>query len=90
MKPIQAIWRFISASWLVAAPLVILVLLVGVFALLGIICAIIEHVLGPETADNFLANAMVLLTIAFELALLGLVIYGIFCIARWLVSKKAP
>jgi preprotein translocase subunit SecG len=89
MKSVQAIWRFISTSWLVAAPLVIVVLLVVGLALLGIAHAIIGSVFGAETADNFLADTMAWAAMVFVLALLlGLPIYAIFCLARWLVRKK--
>ena len=88
MKSVQAIRRFVSNAWLVAAPLVIVVLLVAGLALLGVVYAIVGSVFGAETADNFLANAMVSFWIAFELALLGLAVYGIFCVARWLLRKK--
>jgi uncharacterized membrane protein len=88
MKSMQAIRRFISTSWLVAAPLVIVVLLIVGLALLGIVDAIVGSVFGAEAADNFIANAMVLFGMAFELGLLGLVIYAMFCVARWLLRKK--
>jgi hypothetical protein len=88
MKFVQAIWSFISNAWLVAAPLVIVI--IGVFAFIGIVQAIIERVFGNETAENFVANTMVLLWMALELALLGLVLYGLFCLARWFLRKKAP
>jgi hypothetical protein len=90
MKFVQAIWPFISNAWLVAAPLVIVIVIIGVFAFIGIVQAIIERVFGNETAENFVANTMVLLWMALELALLGLVLYGLFCLARWFLRKKAP
>jgi hypothetical protein len=90
MKSVQAIRRFISNSWLVAAPLVILVLLIGGLAFLGIVYAIVGYVFGAEAADNFIANAMVLFGMAFELGLLGLVIYAMFCVARWFLRRKKP
>ena len=89
MNSIQAIRRFISTSWLVAAPLVILVLLVAGLALLGIVDAIVGSVFGAEAADNFLADTMAWGAMVFVLAILGLLIYGLFCIAKWLVGKKA-
>jgi preprotein translocase subunit SecG len=89
MKFIQAIRRFILNSWLVAAPLVILVLLVAGLALLGIVDAIVGSVFGAEAADNFLADTMAWGAMVFVLAILGLLIYGLFCIAKWLVGKKA-
>jgi len=84
------LWRFISNAWLVAAPLVIVVLLAGVFAVIWMIQAIIGRLYGADAADTFIANAMVLLAMAFELALLGLAAYGMFCIARWLLRRKEP
>jgi preprotein translocase subunit SecG len=89
MNSIQAIRRFISTSWLVAAPLVIVVLLVAGLALLGIVDAIIGSVFGEEAADNFLADTMAWGAMVFVLALLGLLTYGMFRIAKWLVGKKA-
>ncbi len=88
MNFVQAIRRFILTSWLVAAPLVVVALLVGTFALLGIVQAIIGRVWGAEAAENFIADAMVLLAMAFELALLGLAAYGVFRVGRWLVGRK--
>jgi hypothetical protein len=90
MKSMQAMQRFISTSWLVAAPLVIVVLLVVGLALLGFVYAIVGSLFGAEVAENFIANATVLFGMAFELGLLGLVIYAIYCLARWLLRKKAP
>ena len=90
MKFVQAIWRVISNTWLVAAPLVVVVLIVAVFAFIGIGQAIIERVFGSEAAENFIANTMVLLWMALELALLGLALYGLFCLARWILRKKEP
>jgi hypothetical protein len=90
MKAVRAIWRFISASWLVAAPLVILALLAAIFVFLAIGQAIIGRAFGADAADNFIANAMVALAMALELALLGLLAYGLFCAARLLLRRKRP
>jgi hypothetical protein len=90
MKAIQAIRRFISTSWLVAAPLVVIVLLIAGMALLAIADSIVEHLFGAEAADNFLANTMVSLWIALELALVALIIYGLFRLARRLLRRIVP
>ena len=90
MKATHAIWRFVTTSWLVAAPLVIIVLLIGGMALLAIVDSIVEHLFGAEAADNFLANTMVSLWIAIEIGLVGLIIYGLFRLARRLLRKDAP
>jgi hypothetical protein len=90
MKAIHAIWRFVTTPWLVAAPLVIIVLLIAGMVLLAAVDSIVEHLFGVEAADNFLANTMVSLWIAIEIGLVGLIIYGLFRLARRLLRKDVP
>lgn len=90
MKSVQAIWRFISNAWLVAAPLVILVLLfVGVPIIIAVAHVIVARISGPEAADTFLMDAITWTWIAaLVLAPIGLVIYGAVCLARRLLRKR--
>jgi len=90
VKAIHAIWRFVATSWLVAAPLVVIVLIVAFLALLAIVDAIVGHFYGSDVADNFLANTMVSLWIAIEFAIVALIIYGLFRLARRLLHKNVP
>ncbi len=90
MKATHTIWRFFSTSWLVAAPMVIIALLIAGMVLLAIVDSIVEHIFGAETADNFLATTMVSLWIAIEFAIVALIIYGLFRLARRLLRKNAP
>jgi hypothetical protein len=90
MKATHTIWRFFSTSWLVAAPMVIIALLIAGMVLLAIVDWIVEHIFGAETADNLLATTMVSLWIAIEFAIVALIIYGLFRLARRLLRKNAP
>lgn len=87
-----AIWRFISKSWLVAAPLIILLLLlVGVPIILAIVHAIAARTIGPEAADTLLMDVMTWTWIlVLVLAPIGLAIYLIFRLTRWLLSERKP
>ncbi|MFO1110799.1 MAG: hypothetical protein U1E61_16585 [Bradyrhizobium sp.] len=78
-------------AWLVAAPLVLLVLVpIGVFICLFVVESIIARIWGREAADDFLANAMTLLGAAVLLALTGLLLYSLFSAARWLLRLRKP
>ena len=72
-------------------PLVLLVLVpTGVFICLFVVESIIARIWGREAADDFLANAMTLLGAAALLALTGLLLYGLFSAARWLLRLRKP
>ena len=87
----RAIRDFAVNAWLVAAPLVLLVLVpTGVFICLFVVESIIARIWGREGADDFLANAMTLLGAALLLALIGLLLYGLFSAARWLLRLRKP
>lgn len=92
MKSVQAIRRFLSTSWLVAAPLVILFLLIAVPLCVAIFRAIIERVFGHEAAENFSNFVFGAMMWGAELALLlapiGLAVYGLVRLVRWLAGKK--
>jgi hypothetical protein len=92
MKSVQTIRRFISNAWLVAAPLVIVFLLIAIPLCLAVVSAIIEHVFGPEVAEGFSTTLFGAMMWGGELVLglapIGLAIYGIVRLARWLVRKK--
>jgi len=70
MRFLQALRRFISTSWLVAAPLVVVFGLVAAVILLAILQAVIEHVFGGEAADRFASHWFGALMWAAELTLL--------------------
>jgi hypothetical protein len=92
MKSVQAIWRFVSSSWLIAAPLIILFFLfVGAPILLAIIPAIAARVAGADAADTLLMDVVTWTWVAvLVLAPLGLTVYGAVRLARWLVRERAP
>jgi hypothetical protein len=94
MKFVQAMRRFISNAWLVAAPLIIVFLLIAIPLCLAIVRAIIERLFGPEAAEDFSTFLFGAMMWGGELVLgfapIGLAIYGIVRLARWLVRKKEP
>ena len=94
MKFLQALRRFIATSWLVAAPLVVVVGLVAAVILLAIFQALIERLFGGETGDRFANLWFGALMWAAELTLLlapiGLVVYLIAMGARRYMRKKQP
>ena len=94
MKFVQAIRRFFATSWLVAAPLIIVVGLVAVLIFLAIVQAIVGRVFGDQAADYFASLWFGALMWAAELTLLfapiALVIYGIVILARRLARKRQP
>jgi len=93
MKFLQAIRRFFSKAWLVAGPLILLLLLIAVPIVLAVIGAIIEHISGPEATERFAVfwlDAMMWgLELLFVLAPIALAVYAAFCLAKWLIRKKS-
>jgi len=94
MKLVQTIRRFIARSWLAAAPLVILFLLIAIPLCLAVVHTIIERVFGPEAAESFFdfvfGAAMWGGELVLVLAPIGLTIYGIVRLARWFGRKRRP
>jgi hypothetical protein len=92
MKSVQAIRRFISNAWLVAAPLVLLFLLIVVVPIFfAVAYEILKLIFSPEQADTLLMDAgMWLAMVVFVLTPIGFAIYAMVCLARWLVGKKEP
>jgi hypothetical protein len=88
---VRAIWRFIAKAWLVAAPLVILfLLLVGAPIILAVAHAIIARISGREAADTLLMDAMTWTWIAvLALAPIGLIVYGAVRLTRRFLRKRA-
>ena len=91
MKFLQVIWRFISRSWLIAAPLIILfVLFVGAPVILAIVHAIGSRVAGADAADTLLMDVVTWTWVAvLVVAPMGLAIYGAIRLARWLLRETA-
>jgi len=94
MKFLRALRRFIATSWLVAAPLVVIVGLVAAVILLAIVQALVERLFGVETADRFANLWFGALMWAAELTALlvpiGLLGYLIAIGARRYMRKKQP
>jgi hypothetical protein len=94
MKSVQAIRRFISRSWLVAGPLIILFLLIAIPIVLAIVDAIVERAFGPEMAERYSVFWLDAMMWTGEMTLLlapvVLAIYVAFRLARWLIRKKGP
>ncbi len=94
MKSVQAICRFVSNAWLVAAPLVIVFLFIAVLIVFAIVSVIVERVFGPEAAKGFSAFWLDVTMRGAELLLvlapIGLAIYVSVRLARWLLRKKEP
>jgi hypothetical protein len=91
MKLFRAIREFAANVWLAAAPLVVLVLLpIALFICLFVAEKIVALTWGREAADTFLANTMTLLGASLVLGLIGLLLYALFAVARWLLRSKNP
>jgi hypothetical protein len=94
MISMRAIWRFVSTSWLVAAPLIVVALLIVIPLLLAIVEAMVERVFGHAAAESFFdfvfGATMWGAEVALVLAPVALAVYGTICLVRWLVRKKAP
>jgi hypothetical protein len=74
----HAIRRFISVSWLVAAPLVIVFLIFVLFLLLKLLEFLIGIVFGPEAAEAFVINFFLLMGMLFWPAIIGVPIIWAF------------
>ena len=74
----HAIRRFISVSWLVAAPLVIAFLIIVLFLFLKLLEFLIGIVFGPEAAEAFVINFFLLMGMLFGPAILGAPIIWVF------------
>ena len=81
----QATRRLISASWLAAAPLVIVIAIVALGLLLWVTSQIVGLLIGPETADAFIYDFAILMSILFWIAIIGVPIYAI---ASYIRSKR--
>ena len=94
MKFLRALRHFISTSWLVAAPLLIVFGLVAAVIFLAILQAVIERIFGVAAADRFANLWFGALMWAAELTALlvpiGLVGYLIAIGARRYMRKKQP
>jgi len=92
MKSVRAICCFVSNTWLVAAPLVIVFLLIAVLILAAIVGVIIERVFGTKAAEGFSAFGLNVTMWGAESALvltpIGLAIYASVRLARWLLRKN--
>jgi hypothetical protein len=96
MNPVRALWRLMSRSWLVAAPLIIIFVLVAIPLLLSVAHDIIARNLGAETADAFADNMFGAMMwgaeLTFLLAPVALVVYVLVLLTRrWLRKpEKSP
>jgi membrane protease YdiL (CAAX protease family) len=89
MKSMQAIWRLMSRSWLVAAPLIIIFVLVAIPLLLSVVHDIIARVSGAEAADVFADNMFGAMMWGAELTFLLAPVALVLVARRWL-RKKGP
>lgn len=78
----HAIRRFISVSWLVAAPLAIVVLIVALFLLLQLTEFLVGRVFGPDAAEAVVANVFVVMGMLIWAALVGIPVYGVVSYVR--------
>lgn len=83
-----AIRRLISNAWLAAPPLVILLALIGAFALLGVASAIIARVAGTQASDNFVADVMTLFGMLILFAPLAIAITALVAVTRWIIARQ--
>lgn len=94
MTFVRAIRRFIANAWFAAAPLVILFLLIAIPLCFAIVSAIIGRVWGPQAAEDFTTAVFGAMMWVGELTLglapIGLAIYGLIRLARWLIRKRRP
>lgn len=72
----QATRRLISVSWLVAAPLVVVVGIVILGLLLWLTSQIVGHLFGAEAVDSFIYDFGILMGMLFWVALIGVPIYA--------------
>lgn len=90
MKPLQALWRFVSTTWFVAAPLLVLFVVLVVLPIVFMIMhAILVRTIGRDDADTYLMGA-IMWTSEFTLVLgpLAFVIYVGYRVARRFFSKQ--
>jgi hypothetical protein len=90
MKPLQDAWRFVTTTWFVAAPLLVLfVVLVVLPVVFMIMHAILVRMIGRDDADTMLMGA-VMWTSEFVLVLgpLAFVIYVGYRVARRFFGKQ--
>ena len=73
----QAIKRLISVSWLVAAPLVVVVGILVLGLLLWLTSQIVGLLFGAEAVDSFIYDVGILMSMLFWAALIGAPIYAI-------------
>ena len=73
----QAIRRLISVSWLVAAPLVVVIVIVGLGLLLWLTSRIVGFLFGADAVDSFIYDVGILMGMLFWVALIGAPIYAI-------------
>jgi hypothetical protein len=73
----HAIKNFISVSWLVAAPLVIVVAIVCLGLIWWLISQIVGLLFGSEAADVFFYDIATMLGMLFWLAIIGVPIYAV-------------
>ena len=86
MKKIwRAFMRLVSVSWLVAAPLVIVIAIVGLGLVLSLTSQIAGLLFGPEAADAFFYDFVMGLGMLFWVAIIGVPIYAI---VSYLKSKR--
>jgi hypothetical protein len=82
--------RFVSRAWLVAAPLIIISIVVVVIPTsIGLIHQILQLMFRREVADTLLMDAGIWLVILASVATTsGLVLYAAVCLVRWAKRKK--
>jgi hypothetical protein len=80
-RHMRKIWhatkRFMSVSWLVAAPLVIVIAIVALGLVLWLTSQIVGSLFGPEAADAYLYEFAMVLGMLFWVAVIGVPIYAI-------------
>jgi hypothetical protein len=77
-----AIKRFLSVSWLVAAPLVIVIAIVGLGLVLWLSSQIVGLLFGTEAADAYVYEFAMVLGMLFWVAVIGVPIYAIVSYIR--------
>jgi hypothetical protein len=75
----QAIRRLISVSWLVAAPLVVVIGIIILGLLLWLTSQIFSLLFGAEAVDSFIYDFGILMGMLFWVAIIGVPVYAIVC-----------
>jgi hypothetical protein len=75
----QAIRQLISVSWLVAAPLVVVIGIIILGLLLWLTSQIVSLLFGAEAVDSFIYDFGILLGMLFWVAIIGVPVYAIVC-----------